>query len=160
MERAVLGGGCFWCVEGAFKGMRGISSALPGYAGGHDPNPNYNSVCSGSTGHAEVVEIIFDEDVISGEVLVHINPFLVEESGSSISAGQLCVEIASFINPDVTNVSQIGALAGLADRIDLENPDIVDQYDHGGDAGRCAGLRARRSQRYAPFAAGGAGTAA
>lgn len=72
MERAVLGGGCFWCVEGAFKGMRGISSALPGYAGGHDPNPNYNSVCSGSTGHAEVVEIIFDEDVISYETILEV----------------------------------------------------------------------------------------
>ncbi len=72
MERAVLGGGCFWCVEGAFKGMRGILSALPGYAGGHDPNPNYSSVCSGSTGHAEVVEIIFDEDVISYETILEV----------------------------------------------------------------------------------------
>ena len=45
MARAVLGGGCFWCVEGAYKNMRGIESALPGYAGGHDPNPNYKSVC-------------------------------------------------------------------------------------------------------------------
>lgn len=72
MERAVLGGGCFWCVEGAYKGMRGVASALPGYAGGHDPNPNYNSVCSGSTGHAEVVEIIFDEAIISYDTILEV----------------------------------------------------------------------------------------
>ena len=72
MSRAVIGGGCFWCVEAAYKNMRGIKSALPGYAGGHDQNPNYNSVCSGITGHAEVVEILFDEDVISYETILDV----------------------------------------------------------------------------------------
>ena len=72
MARAVLGGGCFWCVEGAYKNMRGIESALPGYAGGHDPNPNYNSVCNGSTGHAEVVEVIFDDSIISYETILEV----------------------------------------------------------------------------------------
>ena len=72
MTKAVLGGGCFWCVEGAYKDMKGILSALPGYAGGHDLNPNYNSVCNGTTGHAEVVEIIFDEDVISYETILEV----------------------------------------------------------------------------------------
>tara|TARA_B100001564_G_scaffold72966_2_gene57988 strand:- start:953 stop:1432 length:480 start_codon:yes stop_codon:yes gene_type:complete len=59
-------------VEGAFKEIKGIKSALPGYAGGHDPSPNYNSVCSGSTGHAEVVEIIFDENTISYETILEV----------------------------------------------------------------------------------------
>ena len=72
MTKAVLGGGCFWCVEGAYKDMKGILSALPGYAGGHDLNPNYSSVCNGTTGHAEVVEIIFDEDVISYETILEV----------------------------------------------------------------------------------------
>ena len=72
MSRAVLGGGCFWCVEGAYKHMNGIESALPGYAGGHDPNPNYNSVCAGITGHAEVVEVIFDENIISFETVLDV----------------------------------------------------------------------------------------
>ena len=72
MAKAVLGGGCFWCVEGAYKDMKGILSALPGYAGGHDLNPNYNSVCNGTTGHAEVVEIIFDEDIISYETILEV----------------------------------------------------------------------------------------
>ena len=72
MAKAVLGGGCFWCVEGAYKDMKGVSSALPGYAGGHDPHPNYNSVCSGITGHAEVVEIIFDESIISYQTILEV----------------------------------------------------------------------------------------
>ncbi len=72
MERAVLGGGCFWCIEGAFKEMRGVESSLPGYAGGHDKQPTYNAVCAGSTGHAEVVEIIYDPAIISFETILEV----------------------------------------------------------------------------------------
>ena len=60
MEQAILGGGCFWCVEGAFKRIKGIKSALPGYAGGHRLDPTYEEVCSGTTGHAEIVVIDYD----------------------------------------------------------------------------------------------------
>jgi len=70
----------------------------------------------------------FDEDVISDEVLVHINPFLVDESGSNYSAGMLCSELARYINPDVKNISQIPAMAGYADRIDLGNPETMKNY--------------------------------
>ncbi len=70
----------------------------------------------------------FDKDVISNEVLVHINPFLVGESGESISAGMLCTELARFVNPEVKNIVQIPALAGLADRIDLGNSGIIEKY--------------------------------
>ena len=69
-----------------------------------------------------------DEDVISDEVMTHINPFLVGEDGSHFSAGMLCVEFARFVNPDVKNVSQIAGMAGLADRIDLGNKKAVDDY--------------------------------
>ena len=70
----------------------------------------------------------FDEDVISKEVLAHINPFLVGENGSAYSAGMLCTEIARFINADVKNIVQIAAMAGYADRIDLTNPHAVATY--------------------------------
>jgi RecJ-like exonuclease len=70
----------------------------------------------------------FDKDVISDEVKVHINPFLVGEDGSHYSAGMLCAEIARFINPDVENISQIPAMAGFADMIQLGNPDVMGQY--------------------------------
>jgi RecJ-like exonuclease len=70
----------------------------------------------------------YEEDVISREVIEHINPFLVEESGTKMSAGMLCAELARFVNPEVKNIEQIPALAGLADRIYLENPTAVEKY--------------------------------
>ena len=68
----------------------------------------------------------FDKDVISEEVLVHINPFLVKEDGAKFSAGMLCTELARFINPEVSNIIQIAAMAGLADRID--NQEVMKSY--------------------------------
>ncbi len=70
----------------------------------------------------------FDKDVISEQVLVHVNPFLVGEDGARFSAGMLCTEIARFINPEVHNISQIPAMAGFADRIDLGNPEVMERY--------------------------------
>ncbi|PJE81877.1 hypothetical protein COU58_00110 [Candidatus Pacearchaeota archaeon CG10_big_fil_rev_8_21_14_0_10_32_42] len=70
----------------------------------------------------------FDKDVITNEVLVHINPFLVGEDGSHFSAGMLCSEFARFINPEVENIIQIPAMAGFADRIDLGNPKVMTDY--------------------------------
>ncbi|MCK4997656.1 hypothetical protein KAS08_05100 [Candidatus Pacearchaeota archaeon] len=70
----------------------------------------------------------FDNDVISAEVLSHINPHLVEEEGSRISAGMLCAECARFINEKVENIIQVPALSGYADRIELANPELVEKY--------------------------------
>ncbi len=70
----------------------------------------------------------FDKDVISKEVKVHINPFLVEEDGSAFSAGMLCVELARFINNNVQNIKQIPAMAGFADKINLRNPIVMESY--------------------------------
>ena len=67
MEEIILGGGCFWCIEAAYKELEGVKNVVSGYAGGHTKNPSYREVCSGKTGHAEVVKIQFDEDEISFE---------------------------------------------------------------------------------------------
>ncbi len=64
-EIATLGGGCFWCVEAPFRETVGVESAVSGYMGGARPNPSYEAVCSGATGHVEVVQITFDPAVIS-----------------------------------------------------------------------------------------------
>jgi peptide-methionine (S)-S-oxide reductase len=64
-EVATFGGGCFWCLEAAFQQLRGIEKIVSGYAGGKRPNPTYEQVCSGATGHAEVVQITFDPAVIT-----------------------------------------------------------------------------------------------
>lgn len=69
-ERLVLGGGCFWCVEAVFSDVKGVLSAVSAYTGGARPNPSYQNVCTGATGHAEVVDISYDSEVISlGELL-------------------------------------------------------------------------------------------
>ncbi|MFB6126934.1 MAG: peptide-methionine (S)-S-oxide reductase MsrA [Halolamina sp.] len=62
---ATLGGGCFWCIEAAFKEVDGVESATSGYAGGHVDQPSYREVCSGTTGHAEVVQLEYDPEVVS-----------------------------------------------------------------------------------------------
>ena len=61
---AVLGGGCFWCLDAVFRGLEGVSSVESGYAGGKEPNPTYEAVCSGRTGHAEAVKVTFDPAVL------------------------------------------------------------------------------------------------
>ena len=69
-ELATLGGGCFWCVEGALLQLAGVESVVSGYAGGTMPDPDYRSVCSGDTGHIEVVEVRFDPAVIDYRTLL------------------------------------------------------------------------------------------
>lgn len=72
METAVFGGGCFWCTEAIFQRLRGVQTVKPGYAGGHVKNPSYEEVCSGTTGHAEVIHIEFDPKQISYEALLDV----------------------------------------------------------------------------------------
>jgi peptide-methionine (S)-S-oxide reductase len=64
-ETATLGGGCFWCLEAVFDEMEGVTSVVSGYMGGHLANPDYRSVCTGTTGHAEVVQVTFDPAITS-----------------------------------------------------------------------------------------------
>ena len=71
-ETAVLGGGCFWCLEAVFKDLDGVSGVLSGYAGGHTAQPTYEQVCSGRTGHAEVVRITYDPSVLSYADLLRV----------------------------------------------------------------------------------------
>ena len=71
-EIATLGGGCFWCLDTIFRDLRGVSKVESGYAGGSAPNPTYRDVCTGTTGHAEVVQITFDPRVISFRELLEV----------------------------------------------------------------------------------------
>jgi peptide-methionine (S)-S-oxide reductase len=72
MEIATLGGGCFWCTEAVFDDLRGVSSVESGYSGGTVPNPSYEQVCTGRTGHAEVVQVTFDPKIVSYEDILGI----------------------------------------------------------------------------------------
>ena len=69
---AIIGGGCFWCTEAVFEKVDGVKEVISGYAGGKIPNPTYKQICTGLTGHAEVIKIIFDTKVVSYEKLLNI----------------------------------------------------------------------------------------
>jgi len=71
-QTAVLGGGCFWCVEAAFNQLQGVQRVISGYMGGRVQNPTYEQVCSGRTGHVEVAEITFNPDVITYEDILEV----------------------------------------------------------------------------------------
>ena len=69
---ATFGGGCFWCIEAVVQRLEGVESVVSGYAGGETSNPNYRAICTGTTGHAEVIQVTFDANVISYEDLLTI----------------------------------------------------------------------------------------
>lgn len=89
MEHATLGGGCFWCLEAVYDRLNGVSEVVSGYAGGHVDNPTYELVCTGATGHAEVVQITFDPAVITYEDLLNVffdihDPTTLNRQGNDI----------------------------------------------------------------------------
>ncbi|MEI7579920.1 MAG: peptide-methionine (S)-S-oxide reductase MsrA [bacterium] len=83
METIVLGGGCFWCIQAVFSDLPGIISVRSGYAGGYTDQPSYEDVCTGNTGHAEVVELQFDPIIISLEKI--LNTFFKSHDPTSIN---------------------------------------------------------------------------
>ena len=72
MKKATFGSGCFWCTEAVFQDLAEVASVVSGYAGGHIKNPAYREVCEGRTGHAEVVQITYDPDVVSFDTLLEV----------------------------------------------------------------------------------------
>jgi len=71
-ETATLGGGCFWCLEAVFQEVQGVTSVVPGYAGGSVDSPSYEAVCTGMTGHAEAVQVTYDADTINYEQVLRV----------------------------------------------------------------------------------------
>ena len=71
-QQAVFGGGCFWCTEAVFKMLKGVISVLPGYSGGRTENPTYEQVSAGNTGHAEVIHIEYDPNLVSYKTLLTV----------------------------------------------------------------------------------------
>lgn len=72
IKEATLGAGCFWCIEACFKDLKGVISVTSGYAGGHVENPTYKAVCEGTTGHAEIARVVFDDAEISFDELLEL----------------------------------------------------------------------------------------
>jgi peptide-methionine (S)-S-oxide reductase len=89
IQQATLAGGCFWCIESALNSVQGVDIAYAGYAGGHTNNPTYKEVCTGNTGHAEVVQVNFDADALSYRDLLEIffalhNPTQLNRQGNDV----------------------------------------------------------------------------
>lgn len=112
----LLGGGCFWCVEAIFTGLRGVVSAKPGYAGGHMERPSYEDVCTGETGHAEVVKLVFNPTDISLEDILRVfftthDPTQLNHQGDDVGTQYRSVifgdeeqqKIARAVRDDITN---------------------------------------------------------
>src|ERR1700710_1440199 len=72
MKTFVLAGGCFWCLDAVYRTLKGVQDVVSGYTGGHTNDPGYDAVCSGRTGHAEAVKVIFDETVIPASVILDV----------------------------------------------------------------------------------------
>jgi len=88
-ETATLAGGCFWCLEAVFLDLRGVESVRSGYSGGRRPNPTYEQVCTGTTGHAEVVQVVFDPQVIAFRDLLEVfftihDPTTLDRQGNDV----------------------------------------------------------------------------
>ena len=122
-EIAVFGGGCFWCTEAVFKMMKGVSSVLPGYAGGTTKNPTYEEVSMGDTGHAEVVKVEYDPTLVKYETLLTIffashDPTTLNRQGNDVGTQYRSVvfytteaqkkEAEDFIN-NINNSNKNGA---------------------------------------------------
>jgi peptide-methionine (S)-S-oxide reductase len=91
LETATLAAGCFWCVEAVFDDLRGVESVESGYSGGHTINPTYQQVCSETTGHAEVIQLKFDPDVISFKEILQVffavhDPTTLNRQGNDVGS--------------------------------------------------------------------------
>ena len=116
-EKATFAGGCFWCTEAVFVDVKGVQSVTSGYLGGDNPNPTYEQVCSGRTGHAEAVEIVFDPDVVSYGTLLDIffathDPTQLNRQGNDVGTQY---RSGVFYHDDAQKAAAEAAIARAAD---------------------------------------------
>lgn len=116
---ATLGGGCFWCLEAAFEQLSGVVSVVSGYSGGDDENPSYHSVCAGRSGHAEVVQIVFDPDQLDYRNLLEVffaihDPTSLNRQGNDVGTQYRSVVFTHSAEQRAIAESLIAELDGLA----------------------------------------------
>jgi peptide-methionine (S)-S-oxide reductase len=122
-ESAVIGGGCFWCMEAVFEHVPGVKSVTSGYAGGHTRNPTYQEVCTGTTGHAEVVRIEFDPAVVTYAQLLdvfwdaHDPTTLDRQGGDEGTQYRSVILFANEAQQTAAEKSKSAAQAGISDPI-------------------------------------------
>jgi peptide-methionine (S)-S-oxide reductase len=109
-ETATLGGGCFWCLEAVFEQLKGVDKVESGYAGGIVANPTYHQVCSGQTGHAEVVQVTFDPSLISFREILDVffaihDPTTIDRQGADV--GTQYRSVIFFHTPEQQKAAQL-----------------------------------------------------
>jgi peptide-methionine (S)-S-oxide reductase len=127
-ELATLGGGCFWCLEAVFLRLRGVDAVVSGYCGGHTLRPNYAAVCSGETGHAEVVQVKFDPAVLTYQDLLEVffaihDPTTLNRQGHDTGTQYRSViftHSAAQVATARETIASIGAAHAYPDRIVTE----------------------------------------
>jgi peptide-methionine (S)-S-oxide reductase len=112
---ATFGGGCFWCQDAVFRRLRGVTRVTSGYAGGARPNPTYEQVCSGATGHAEVVQIEFDPSIVSYRELLEVffgthDPTTLNRQGNDIGTQYRSIILTHSPEQDETARAMIAEL--------------------------------------------------
>ena len=115
---AILGGGCFWCLEAAFELLRGVISVESGYAGGTFPDPTYQAVCAGNTGHAEVVRITYDPKIIQFNELLDVfftihDPTTLHRQGADIGTQYRSIIICQDDDQKEVAAAKISSLNSL-----------------------------------------------
>lgn len=125
--KATFGGGCFWCTEIIFLNTKGVTSVLPGYMGGRRENPSYEQVCSGATGHVEVIQIEFDENQVKYEELLSIffkthNPTTLNRQGEDVGTQYRSVV---FYHDDKQREIAENIIAGLTKEEVFEQPIVT-----------------------------------
>lgn len=108
LERAIVGGGCFWCTEAVFLAVRGVSRVTSGYAGGLRPNPSYEQICTGVTGHAEVIAIEYDPAQLDYATLLDIffathDPTTLNRQGND--RGTQYRSVIFYLNPQQQQIA-------------------------------------------------------
>lgn len=117
MEQATLGGGCFWCLEAVYQMVEGVETIVSGYSAGHIQNPDYRSVCSGTTGHAEVIQITFDPKIIDYSDILEIfwishDPTTLNRQGNDV--GTQYRSIILYHSPEQKNCGRIDPKSGFS----------------------------------------------
>jgi peptide-methionine (S)-S-oxide reductase len=115
IETATLAGGCFWCVEAVYDELRGVEAVESGYMGGHTVNPTYGDICEGDTGHAEVVQIRFDADVVSFKELLEVfftvhDPTTLNRQGNDVGTQY---RSAIFYHSAAQKAAAVAAIAAI-----------------------------------------------
>lgn len=127
-ETAIIGGGCFWCVEAQYKMLKGVKKVISGYAGGAVDNPTYKQVCNGDTGHAEVVEIQFDPALISFKDIIDLfwlahDPTTLNQQGADI--GTQYRSTIMYLNEEQKKIAEASLVEAQKEQADKIVTEIV-----------------------------------